>query len=150
MQPAHPESHAPEPAHRCATKPRIVLSGIEVVRDGRVEPFVRAHPSLTSAAVRWSGVALENYSNAPVVIPRHEHLEHFVHLVVRGSVRYQVYTHTARHSNFKGVRAPLSFSPVEPLTNSHGADQPNESLLQYIRAFFAMPWMKQLVVQTSS
>src|SRR3984893_6035088 len=84
---------APQPIlHRCGAHQRVVLSGIEVVREGRLEPFVPARPTRTSAAVCWSGIALENYSNAPVVVPRHEHLEHFVHLVLRGSVKYEVLT----------------------------------------------------------
>ena len=30
-----------------------VISGVEVKREGRVEPFLRAQPMLSSAAVRW-------------------------------------------------------------------------------------------------
>jgi hypothetical protein len=30
-----------------------MITGVEVVRKGRVEPLIRAHADLTSAAVRW-------------------------------------------------------------------------------------------------
>ena len=32
------------------------------MREGRVEPFLHAHPTLSSADVRWSGFVLEHYS----------------------------------------------------------------------------------------
>jgi AraC family transcriptional regulator len=68
----------------------LILPGVEVVREGRVEPFLHAHPTLSSANVRWSGIALESYSVPALVIPTHEHMENFVHLVLRGSVKYEV------------------------------------------------------------
>jgi hypothetical protein len=37
----------------------LILPGVEVVREGRVEPFLHAHPTLSSAAVRWAGLAVE-------------------------------------------------------------------------------------------
>ncbi len=89
---AHSAAATQPVLHKCGTHQRVVLSRIEVVREGRVEPFVVARPTQTSASARWSGLALENYSNAPVIVPRHEHPEHFVHLVVRGSVKYEVLT----------------------------------------------------------
>jgi AraC family transcriptional regulator len=68
------------------------LSAVEVVREGRVEPFLHAHPTLSSSSVRWSGVAVEDYSIPPCVIPKHEHLENFLHVVLHGSVEYEVLT----------------------------------------------------------
>jgi AraC family transcriptional regulator len=68
------------------------LSGVKVVRDGRVEPLLHAHPTLSSSSVRWSGLAVEDYSVPACVLPRHEHLENFVHVVLRGSVKYEVLT----------------------------------------------------------
>jgi AraC family transcriptional regulator len=62
------------------------------MRRGRVEPFLHSHPSLSSSSVRWAGVAVEDHSVPACVIPRHEHLENFVHVVVRGSVKYEVLT----------------------------------------------------------
>jgi AraC family transcriptional regulator len=103
--------------HRCGTHQRVVLSGIEVVREGRVEPFVYARPTRTSATVCWSGVALENYSNAPVIVPRHEHLEHFVHLVLRGSVKYEVLTggKTLRYQSGPGTTFILPRGTIDEL-----------------------------------
>jgi AraC family transcriptional regulator len=37
-------------------------------------------------------VAIENYSTPACVIPRHEHVENFVHLVLSGSGRYEIST----------------------------------------------------------
>jgi AraC family transcriptional regulator len=69
-----------------------ILSGVEVMRRGRVEPFLHSHPSLSSSSVRWAGVAVEDHSVPACVIHRHEHLENFIHVVVRGSVKYEVLT----------------------------------------------------------
>lgn len=73
-----------------ATAP--TLSAVEVIRKGRVEPFLHAHPSLSSSLVRWAGVAVEDHSIPACVIHRHEHLENFLHVVLRGSVKYEVLT----------------------------------------------------------
>lgn len=69
-----------------------VLRGVGVVREGRQERFLDAPPTLSSSSVRWRGIALENWSVPAVFIPRHEHPEHFLHVVLRGAVRYQVET----------------------------------------------------------
>jgi AraC family transcriptional regulator len=71
---------------------RPVLPGVQVVREGRVEPFLHACPTSSSSAVQWRGLVVENYRIAGCVIPRHEHLENFVHVVLDGAVRYQVLT----------------------------------------------------------
>jgi AraC family transcriptional regulator len=57
-----------------------------------VEPFLKFPPGLSSNAAHWGGVKLESYSVPAVVIPRHEHPEHFLHLVLKGSVNYEVAT----------------------------------------------------------
>lgn len=97
----------PRPPQRAASQPstggRLILSGIKVVREGRVEPFLRADPTLSSAAVLWSGVAVEDYSLPACVIPRHEHVENFLHVVLRGSVKYEVLT---RGKTFKFAANP--------------------------------------------
>ena len=113
--------HAAVGAHstppRRGTHQRIVLPGIEVVREGRVEPFVYDRPTRTSATVCWSGIALESYSAAPLIIPRHEHLEHFVHLVLRGSVKYEVRTggKTLRYQSRPGTTFILPRGTVDEL-----------------------------------
>jgi hypothetical protein len=71
---------------------RVMLSGVEVMRDGRVEPFLHTHPILSSAGAQWSGLAVEDYSDPACVIPRHEHIENFLTVVLRGSVKYEVLT----------------------------------------------------------
>ena len=45
-----------------------------------------------SSIARWGGITLEDYSVPAVFIPRHEHPEHFLHLVLSGSVKYEVST----------------------------------------------------------
>lgn len=70
----------------------LALSAVEVVREGRVEPFLRVEPTLSSASVGWTGFAVETYSTPACVIPRHEHIEDFLHLVLHGSVEYEVAT----------------------------------------------------------
>jgi AraC family transcriptional regulator len=71
---------------------RIILPGIDVVREGRAEPFLGARPTLSSAPLQWRGIALENYTVPAVLIRRHEHPEHFLHLVLRGAVEYEIST----------------------------------------------------------
>jgi AraC family transcriptional regulator len=63
-----------------------------VKREGRAEPLLDCHPALSSAAVSWTGIAVEDYSIPACVIPRHEHVENFLHVVLRGSVGYEVLT----------------------------------------------------------
>jgi AraC family transcriptional regulator len=77
---------------RHATRRLPILSGVEVVREGRVEPFLHAHPTLSSSSARWAGLAVEDHSISACVIPRHEHLENFLHVVLRGAVKYEVLT----------------------------------------------------------
>jgi AraC family transcriptional regulator len=89
-------SHIPDglkdQARLHATVDPPTLGGVEVIRNGRVEPFLDARASLSSSLVRWAGVALEDYSIPACVIRRHEHLENFVHVVLHGSVKYEVLT----------------------------------------------------------
>ena len=93
---AHAQVHARPTPHRGALhRPAgdsLILPGVAVRREGRIEPFLAAHPTLSSADVRWSGLALEDYSVPALVIPKHEHVENFVHVVLRGSAKYQVST----------------------------------------------------------
>lgn len=77
--------------HRTPDNP-LVLPRVEVVREGRVEPFLHAHPTLSSAVVGWSGLTTEDYSTPACVISRHTHVEHFLHVVLRGAVKYEVLT----------------------------------------------------------
>jgi hypothetical protein len=75
-----------------STGAATILPGVKVVREGRIEPFLDAHPSLSSAALGWAGLAVEDYSLPACVIPQHEHIENFLHVVLRGSVKYEVLT----------------------------------------------------------
>ena len=70
----------------------LIVPGVDVVRDGREEPFLGTRPTLSSVPAKWRGIVLENYTVPAVFIPRHEHPEHFLHLVLRGNVEYQVRT----------------------------------------------------------
>ena len=77
---------------RRAPTDRPVVPGIEVVREGRVEPFLHAHPALSSAAIQWGGLAVEDYHVPACVIAQHEHMHDFLHVVLSGTVRYEVLT----------------------------------------------------------
>jgi AraC family transcriptional regulator len=67
-----------------------------VVREGRTERFLvhceRSHPAGSRSVVQWGGIALEKYKVPAVFIPRHEHPEHFLHVVLSGTVKYEVNT----------------------------------------------------------
>ena len=87
------DAHAAhESAHERPGGRSLILPGVEVRREGRIEPFLHAHPTHSSADVGWAGLALEDYSVPALVIPQHEHVENFVHVVLRGSVKYEVRT----------------------------------------------------------
>ncbi len=77
---------------RPSTTIRIILPGVDVVREGRAEPFLDSRPIRSSAPAQWEGIALENYTVPAVFIPRHEHPEHFLHVVLSGAVKYEVRT----------------------------------------------------------
>src|SRR5260221_14401445 len=96
---------------RPSTTGRIVLPGVNVVREGRAEPFLDFPPTLSSATVQWGGIALENYTTPAVFIPRHEHPEHFLHLVLRGDVKYEVNTRP---------KSPVYFTSGHNLSSASG------------------------------
>ena len=77
---------------RPSTTSRIILPGVDVVREGRAEPFLETPPTLSSATVQWGGIALANYTTPAVFIPRHEHPEHFLSVVLSGTVKYEINT----------------------------------------------------------
>src|SRR5262249_12237284 len=77
---------------------RAVIPGIEVVREGRLERFLQASPSLSSTPIQWTGLTVEDYHIPACVIARHEHVHDFLHVVLSGPVRYEVVTRgRARH-----------------------------------------------------
>src|SRR5499433_2781443 len=67
-------------------------SGIEVVREGRVERFLDVCPARSSTEIQWSGLAVEDYHVPACVIAQHEHVHDFLHVVLSGTVRYEVLT----------------------------------------------------------
>ena len=67
-----------------------VLSGVELIREGRLDPFLESRPALSSAPLRWRGLALESHTVPAGLIHRHEHPEHFIELVFDGNVSYEV------------------------------------------------------------
>ena len=77
---------------RPSTFARLVVPAVIVVREGRIEPFLDSRPTKSSAPAHWSGIALEKYTVPAVFIPRHEHPEHFLHVVLSGAVKYEVNT----------------------------------------------------------
>ena len=77
---------------RPSTFVRLVVPAVIVVREGRIEPFLDSRPTKSSAPAHWAGIALEKYTVPAVFIPRHEHPEHFLHVVLSGAVKYEVNT----------------------------------------------------------
>ena len=94
--------------------PRIVPA-IDVVREGRPEPFLDSRPTRSSAPAQWGGIALENYTVPAVFIPRHEHPENFLHVVLRGAVKYEVCTkgRTLRFTSCPGTMFLLPRGTVD-------------------------------------
>lgn len=95
-----------------------IFPGVEVVRSGHVEPFLNISPGLSSEAAQWGGIKLESYSVPAVVIPRHEHPEHFLHLVLNGSVTYEVKTggRTLLYTSCPGTTFLLPRGTVDEIT----------------------------------
>ena|ERR1700730_8790403 len=60
------------------------------VRGGLNHTWIR--PTKSSAPAHWGGITLENYTVPAVFICRHEHPEAFLHLVLKGGVKYEVST----------------------------------------------------------
>ena len=88
-----------------------------MIREGRVEPFLGARPTLSSARAGWTGVALEAYSLSACVIPRHEHVANFLHVILSGSVTYEVITHgrTLRFKSTPGTTFLLPRGTVDEI-----------------------------------
>jgi hypothetical protein len=64
--------------------------------------------------VHWADLAVEDYSISSCVMPRDEHVENFLHVVLHGSVKYEVLTRgktlqllgsLVRPSSCRGVRS---------------------------------------------
>src|SRR5215475_14241422 len=96
---------------------RPAVPGIEVVREGRVEAFLHTRPALSSAAIQWGGLAVEDYHTPACVIPHHEHVHDFLHVVLSGSVRYEVLTagKCLRHTAEPGTTFVLPRGTVDEL-----------------------------------
>jgi len=75
-----------------STFARLVVPAVNVVREGRIEPFLDSQPVKSSVPAHWGGITLEKYAVPAVFIPRHEHPENFLHVVMNGAVKYEVNT----------------------------------------------------------
>jgi AraC family transcriptional regulator len=77
---------------RDAAQARVpaILSRVELIREGQLEPFLESRPTLSSAPLQWRGLALENHIVPAGFIHRHEHPEHFIEVVFHGNVSYEV------------------------------------------------------------
>jgi AraC family transcriptional regulator len=114
-------SSACAPPHS-AVDSLLTVPCISLVREGCVEPFLDARPTLSSAHARWSGVALERYSTPAISIPHHEHPELFLHLVAGGTAKCEVNT---RGRSFRCVSSPGTIFLLPPGTEDevHWAGQ---------------------------
>jgi hypothetical protein len=93
--------------------------GVNVMREGRLEPLVCTCPDLTSAAVGWSGIALESHSIQSCVTPRHEHVENFLLVVLDGADKCEVHTR-AKQLEFDAGRGITFILPKGQSTRSDG------------------------------
>ena len=98
---------------RPSTFGRLVVPAVNVVREGRVEPFLDSRPTKSSALAHWGGITLENYTVPAVFIARHEHPEAFLHLVLKGVVKYEVRT---RGRNLRFTSCPGTLFLLPPGT----------------------------------
>ena len=86
------------------------MERIEVRRDGRAEPLIETAPTLTSAQIGWAGIAVETHRISAGVIPRHEHPEHFLQVVLEGGVKYEVQA-GGRRTRFVGTPGTVILQP---------------------------------------
>ena len=70
----------------------IVAPRVDVLRAGHIEPLLNTRPMVSGTPVRLGGIAIEKHLTPSLVVPRHEHTEHFLHLVLRGSAPVEVNT----------------------------------------------------------
>ena len=98
---------------RPPTVSRLIVPATDVVREGRPEPFLDSRPTRSSTLAQWGGIALENYTIPAVFIPRHEHPEDFLHVVLSGAVKYEVCTkgRTLRFTSRPGTMFLLPGGP---------------------------------------
>jgi AraC family transcriptional regulator len=90
---------ANKPSHLAPSGHGVIhgaVSGVNVMREGRLEPLVCTCPNLTSAAVGWSGIALESHSIQSCVMPRHEHVGNFLLVVLDGTDKCEVHTRASQ------------------------------------------------------
>src|SRR3954451_13776863 len=65
----------------------LTVSGVEVLRQGLLTPFLPNKSVLSSEIIAWEGIALEAHTANSCFIPEHEHPAHFLQLQTRGPVR---------------------------------------------------------------
>jgi AraC family transcriptional regulator len=88
------------------------VPGVTVVREGCAEPLLEALPTLSSTSVQWQGLALECYTTPPVLVSRHQHPEHFMHMVLRGAVKYEAATTGGRNLRFTSHPGQVFLLPM--------------------------------------
>ena len=95
--------------------PAVSPPSVQVIRRGRATPFLDVPPDFSSADVRWRNVVLEDYVVPACVISRHEHPKVFVHVILSGSVGYQVTTgnRTRRFSAVPGTTFVLPAGTID-------------------------------------
>jgi len=91
--------------HRAFTFARLVVPAVNVVREDGLSHFWTAAVK-SSVPAHWGGITLEKYAVPAVFIPRHEHPENFLHVVMNGAVKYEVNTR-GRNLRFIRVRHNL-------------------------------------------
>jgi AraC family transcriptional regulator len=72
--------------------------------------LIETAPTLTSARIGWAGIAVETHRVSAGVIPRHEHPEHFLQVVLEGCVKYEVEA-GGRRTRFVGTPGTIILQP---------------------------------------
>ena len=88
--PRGPVSGSAVGASQAAERP--LAPPIQLLRGGRRTRFLNAAPRLSSTPARWRRIVVEEYAVPACLIERHEHPDAFVHIVLSGSVKYEVNT----------------------------------------------------------
>ena len=108
-----------------ATRKSIIVPGVTVVREGCAEPLLDIPPTLSSGSIQWQGVALECYTTPAVLVSHHQHPEHFLHMVLAGTVQFEVKTggRNVRYTSRPGQLFLLPTGTVDEINWLGGAER---------------------------
>jgi AraC family transcriptional regulator len=103
----------------------IIVPGVTVVREGSAEPLLDIPPTLSSSSIQWQGIALERYTTPALLVSHHQHREHFLHMVLAGTVQFEVKTggRNVRYTSRPGQLFLLPTGTVDEINWLGGAER---------------------------